>query len=42
MEGGTIFHFVTGGFEPALVLAKKAAATKDVKIGDGVATVRQY
>jgi dihydrofolate reductase len=42
MEGGTTFHFVTGGFEPALVLAKKAAGTKDVKIGGGVATVRQY
>ena len=42
MEGGTTFHFVTGGFEEALVLAKKAAGTKDVKIGGGVSTVRQY
>ncbi len=42
MEGGTTFHFVTGGFEEALVLAKKAAGNKDVKIGGGVATVRQY
>src|SRR5947209_783460 len=42
MEGGTTFHFVTGGFEEALVLAKKAASSKDVKIGGGVATVRQY
>src|SRR5579863_9303539 len=42
MEGGTTFHFVTGGFEEALVLAKKAAGGKDVKIGGGVATVRQY
>ena len=42
MEGGTTFHFVTGGFEEALVLAKKAAGSKDVKIGGGVATVRQY
>jgi dihydrofolate reductase len=33
---------VTGGFEEALVLAKKAAGSKDVKIGGGVATVRQY
>ena len=40
MEGGTTF--VTGGFEEALVLAKKAAGSKDVKIGGGVATVRQY
>ncbi|MDE3199960.1 MAG: dihydrofolate reductase family protein [Acidobacteriota bacterium] len=42
MEGGTTFHFVTGGIEEALALAKKAAGDKDVKIGGGVATVRQY
>ena len=42
MEGGTTFHFVTGGIEEALELAKKAAGSKDVKIGGGVATVRQY
>lgn len=42
MEGGTTFHFVTGGIEEALRLAKQAAGTKDVKIGGGVATVRQY
>jgi hypothetical protein len=29
MEGGTTFHFVTGGIEEALVLAKKAAGSKD-------------
>ncbi len=42
MKGGTTFHFVTGGIEEALALAKKAAGNKDVKIGGGVATVRQY
>jgi dihydrofolate reductase len=42
MKGGTTFHFVTGGIEEALALAKKAAGTKDVKIGGGVATIRQY
>src|ERR1700686_4058539 len=42
MEGGTTFYFVTGGFEEALVLARKAAGSKDVKIGGGVATVREY
>src|SRR5512140_1834934 len=42
MEGGTTFHFVTGGIEEALNLAKKAAGDKDVKIGGGVATIRQY
>lgn len=42
MQGGTTFHFVTGGIEEALALAKKAAGAKDVKIGGGVSTVRQY
>jgi dihydrofolate reductase len=42
MEGGTTFHFVTGGIEEALRLARQAAGNKDVKIGGGVATVRQY
>jgi len=42
MEGGTTFHFVTGGIEEALRLAKHEARDKDVKIGGGVSTVRQY
>ncbi|MGO6986014.1 dihydrofolate reductase family protein [Rhizobium leguminosarum] len=42
MEGGTTFHFVTGGVEEALDKAKAAAGGKDVKIGGGVSTVRQY
>ncbi|ABC91353.1 probable dihydrofolate reductase protein [Rhizobium etli CFN 42] len=42
MEGGTTFHFVTGGIHQALDQAKAAAGDKDVKIGGGVATVRQY
>ena len=42
MEGGTTFYFVTGGIEEALKLAKQAAGDKDVKIGGGVSTVRQY
>ena len=42
MEGGTTFHFVTSGIEEALGLAKQAAGDKDVKIGGGVSTVRQY
>lgn len=42
MEGGTTFYFVTGGIEEALALAKKTAGSKDVKIGGGVSTVRQY
>src|SRR5207248_2872979 len=42
MEGGTTFYFVSGGIEEALRLAKQAAHAKDVKIGGGVSTVRQY
>ena len=42
MEGGTTFHFVTGGIDEALMLAKDAAGAKDVRIGGGTATIRQY
>lgn len=42
MEGGTTFHFVTGGIEAALAQARAAAGDLDVKIGGGVSTVRQY
>jgi dihydrofolate reductase len=42
MDGGTTFHFITGGVEEALEQARSAAGGKDVKIGGGVSTVRQY
>jgi dihydrofolate reductase len=42
MEGATTFYFVCGGIAEALRLAKQAAGDKDVKIGGGVSTVRQY
>ncbi|WP_395397438.1 dihydrofolate reductase family protein [Novosphingobium sp. BL-8A] len=42
MEGGTTFHFVTDGIHAALERAREAAGAKDVKIGGGVSTVRQY
>jgi dihydrofolate reductase len=42
MEGGTTFHFVADGLEAALMQAKAAAAGKDVRIGGGVSTIRQY
>lgn len=42
MEGGTTFHFVTDGIEAALERAIQAAGGKDVLLGGGVATVRQY
>jgi dihydrofolate reductase len=42
MEGGTTFHFVTGGIHEALARAKEAAAGKNIRIGGGASTVRQY
>jgi dihydrofolate reductase len=42
MEGGTVFHFVTDGIRKALERATAAAAGKDVQVGGGVATIRQY
>ncbi|MGH9587844.1 MAG: dihydrofolate reductase family protein [Acidobacteriaceae bacterium] len=42
MQGGTTFIFVTNGIEAALEQAKLAAKGRDVKIGGGVETVRQY
>lgn len=42
MEGGTTFYFVTEGIETALELARTAAGERDVKIGGGVMTARQF
>ncbi len=41
MEGGTVFHFVTEGFESAYEQACQAAGGDEVAIAGGVATVRQ-
>jgi dihydrofolate reductase len=42
MAGGTTFHFVTDGIHRALERAKQAAQGKDIRLGGGVATIRQY
>lgn len=42
MTGGTVFHFVTDGIGAALDRARAAAGGRNVKIGGGVSTVRQY
>jgi dihydrofolate reductase len=42
MEGGTVFHFVTEGIEAALKRARAAAGEKDIRLGGGVSTIRQY
>lgn len=42
MDGGTVFHFVTDGIHAALARAKEAAAGRDVRLGGGISTIRQY
>jgi dihydrofolate reductase len=42
MEGGTTFHFVTDGIESALAQATAAAGDRDIRLGGGAATVREY
>jgi dihydrofolate reductase len=42
MEGGTSFHFVTGGIEEALHRAQDAAGEGSVGIAGGAETLRQY
>ena len=42
MEGGTTFHFVTDGIHAVLERAREAAGTRDVRVGGGTATIRQY
>ena len=42
MEGGTTFHFATGGIEDTLERAFAAADGQDVRLMGGAATVRQY
>jgi dihydrofolate reductase len=42
MEGGTMFYFVTEGIDSALARAREAANGKDVRLGGGVAVIRQF
>ncbi|HTZ72250.1 MAG TPA: dihydrofolate reductase family protein [Acetobacteraceae bacterium] len=42
MQGGTVFHFITEGIEAALERARDAAGGGEVRLGGGVATIRQY
>lgn len=42
MQGGTTFYFVTDGIRAALERAKESAAGRDVRLGGGAATIRQY
>ena len=42
MQGGTTFHFVTDGIHAALRRAREASQEKDVRLGGGVATIREF
>jgi len=42
MKGGTIFHFVTGGVREAVDRATEAATGRDIRVGGGVETIRQF
>lgn len=42
MQGGTTFYFITDGIHSALEKATKAANGKDIRIGGGTSTVRQF
>ena len=42
MTGGTEFRFVTEGIHAALEQAVAAAGGRDVRLGGGVSTIRQY
>lgn len=42
MEGGTVFEFVTDGIHSALDRARAAAGTRDIRLGGGATTIRQY
>jgi dihydrofolate reductase len=41
-EGGTTFHFVTDGIEPALDQARRAARGQDVQLVGGAKACQQY
>jgi dihydrofolate reductase len=42
MSGGTTFHFVIDGIQAALERAADAAKGQDIRLGGGVATIKQY
>jgi dihydrofolate reductase len=42
MKGGTTFYFITDGIESALEKARKSANGKDIRIGGGASTIRQF
>ena len=42
MKGGTVFHFITDGIHSALAKARSAAGDREIRLGGGVSTMRQY
>lgn len=42
MEGGTVFHFIDASPQDALALAREAAGDRDIRLGGGATTVREF
>ncbi|MBO0845197.1 MAG: dihydrofolate reductase family protein [Nocardioides sp.] len=42
MQGGTTFHFVTGGADEALRLATEAAGERRISVAGGASTINQF
>jgi dihydrofolate reductase len=42
MKGDTEFHFITDGIHSALERARNAAGGRDIRLGGGALTIRQY
>ncbi len=42
MQGGTVFHFTNDDIRTVLSRATEAANGRDIRLGGGVATIRQY
>ncbi len=42
MKGGTVFHFVTEGPKRRCGWRREAAGDRDIRIGGGAATIREY
>jgi len=42
MKGDTVFHFVTQGIDSVMAKAKEAASGKDIRVGGGISTIRQF
>lgn len=42
LEGGNVFHFVTGGVDAALAEARAVAGAKDIHVAGGASCIQQF